>query len=607
MSEKIEDYAVIGDTETIALVSRTGSIDWLCLPRFDSGACFAALLVDRSNGRWALTPAAQHGPARRRYREGTLVLETEIDCDGGTVRIVDSMPPRGLERGHNPDVVRVVEGVTGRVAMRMDLTIRFDYGWVVPWVSSDDRGLHAVAGPDRLSLVTPVALRPEGMSTVAEFEVAEGEQIPFVLTWYPSTDPTPEPVDALRSVTNTTEWWRRWSGRSTYQGEWKSAVDRSLMTLKALTYGPTGGVVAAGTTSLPEHLGSTRNWDYRFVWLRDATFTLQALMLAGYREEALAWRDWLLRAVAGDPSQLQIMYGLAGQRRLTEQELPWLPGYEGSAPVRIGNGAYDQMQLDVFGEVMDAFAYARRTGMAVDERAWSLQQRFMAHLEGAWSELDHGIWEMRGPKRAFTHSRVMAWVAFDRAVKAVERSGLPGPVERWRRLRSEIRADVLAHGYDPDRNTFTQSYGSQELDASLLLIPQMGFLPARDERVVGTVEAVQRELGLGDGLLLRYRTEQSQDGLPHGEGAFLLCSFWLVDALALIGRDDEARRIFERLLSIRNDVGLLAEEYDPVAGRMLGNFPQAFSHLGLVASACNLGSGAGPADQRSDEQGGRTA
>jgi GH15 family glucan-1,4-alpha-glucosidase len=601
VSVRLEDYAIIGDTETVALVSRSGSIDWLCLPRFDSGACFAALLGDESNGRWALTPVGSPRAVRRRYRPGTLVLETEFDCDGGTVRIVDSMPPRGLEGGDNPDVVRVVEGVSGRVAMRMVLTIRFDYGWVVPWVSRRGRCLHAVAGPDRLVLTTPVALRGEGLSTVAEFEVAEGDQVPFVLTWHPSHQPVLEPVDATKSTANTTAWWRQWSARSTYRGEYQDAVGRSLITLKALTYAPTGGVVAAATTSLPERLGSSRNWDYRFVWLRDATFTLQALMLAGYRQEALAWRDWLLRAVAGDPPRLQIMYGIAGERRLTEFELPWLPGYEGSSPVRIGNGAYDQMQLDVYGEVMDALHYARRTGMEADHASWSLQRALLEHLERTWSQLDHGIWEMRGPKRAFTHSRVMAWVAFDRAIKSVENSGLHGPVDRWRGLRDEIHVEVLAEGFDADRNTFTQSYGSRELDASLLLIPQMGFLPAHDARVRGTVDAVQRELGRGDGLLLRYRTEVSDDGLPHGEGAFLLCSFWLVDALAMIGRRDEARRTFERLLEVRNDVGLLAEEYDAVADRMLGNFPQAFSHLGLVSSAYNLGAGAGPADQRSDD------
>ena len=597
MTVPIEDYAIIGDTETVALVSRAGSIDWLCLPRFDSGACFAALLGDPSNGHWSLTPAAPRA-TRRRYREGTLVLETEFECDGGTVRVTDAMPPRGLERGHNPDIVRVVEGISGRVAMRMKLIIRFDYGWVVPWVTYDGTDLQAVAGPERVTLTTPVPLRGEGFSTVAEFEVEAGDRVPFVLTWSSSHDPAPEHVDAMAAIADTTAWWQQWSAINTYQGEWQEAVAGSLVTLKALTYGPTGGIVAAGTTSLPEHIGSTRNWDYRYVWLRDATFTLQALLLAGYREEALAWRDWLLRAVAGDPSQLQIMYGLAGERRLTEKELPWLAGYAGSKPVRIGNGAYDQMQLDVFGEVLDAMHYARRTGIEVNEQAWALQQRLVEHVETAWSEFDSGIWEMRGPKRAFTHSRVMAWVAVDRSIKDVELHGLDGPVGRWRALRDEIHADVLAGGFDADRNTFTQSYGSADLDASLLLIPQVGFLPASDERVIGTVDAIQRELGLGDGLLLRYRTETSDDGLPHGEGAFLMCSFWLVDALAMIGRTAEARQIYSRLLDLRNDVGLLSEEYDPVGRRLLGNFPQAFSHLGLVSSAFNLGEQAGPADER---------
>ncbi len=513
VSLPLEDYAVIGDTETVALVSRHGSIDWLCLPRFDSGACFASLLGGAANGRWSLAPVAPHA-TRRRYRDGTLVLETEVDADGGTVRIIDAMPPRGLERGHNPDVVRVVQGVRGRVAMRMDLTIRFDYGAVVPWVTSDGTCLHAVAGPDRLTLTTPVALRGEGLSTVAEFAVAEGDEVPFVLTWSPSHDAVPEVVDAGECIDATTRWWQRWSGQAQIGGRWPDAVQRSLVTLKALTYSPTGGIVAAATTSLPEHIGSARNWDYRFVWLRDATFTLQALLLAGYRDEARAWREWLLRAVAGDPSQLQIMYGVAGERRLTEYEVPWLPGYAQSAPVRIGNAAYRQMQLDVFGEVVDALSYARRTGLDPDAAAWALQRRFLEHLETSWPQLDHGIWEVRGPARAFTHSRVMGWVAFDRAVKAVEESQLDGPVRRWRAMRDAIHAEVLAHGYDPTRNTFTQSYGATNVDASLLLIPQVGFLPAHDPRVQGTIEAVRQELEVEDGLLLRYRTERSQDGLP---------------------------------------------------------------------------------------------
>ncbi|MEX0705474.1 MAG: glycoside hydrolase family 15 protein [Nitriliruptoraceae bacterium] len=600
MSTALEDYAVIGDTETVALVSRWGAIDWLCLPRFDSPACFASLLGDGSHGEWQLAPAGTPRAISRRYRPGTLVLETVLgDEHGGTVRVIDVMPPRGLERGHNPDVVRVVEGVTGRVTMRMRLTMRFDYGAVVPWVSrTGPHTVQAIAGPDALLLTTPVPLHGEDMTTVAEFEVGPGDRVPFVLTWYPSHEAPPAPIDAEMAIEDSTGWWQGWSQQSTYRGQWPEPVERSLITLKALTYAPTGGIVAAPTTSLPEHLGGTRNWDYRFVWLRDATFTLQALMLAGYRQEALAWRDWLLRAVAGDPAKLQIMYGIAGERRLTETELPWLPGYEHSAPVRIGNGAYDQFQLDVYGEVMDAMHYARATGMPPSSDAWSLQRAFTSHLEEHWDTLDHGIWEMRGPKHAFTHSRVMAWVALDRAVRTVEQSGLDGPVDRWRRLRDTIHAEVLDRGFDAGRSTFTQYYGSSALDASLLLIPQVGFLPPEDPRVHGTVAAIERELGLGDGLVLRYPTTDSPDGLPPGEGAFLLCSFWLVDALAMLGRGDDARRIFEHLLTLRNDVGLLAEEYEPAAGRLLGNFPQAFSHLGLVASVYNLGKSRGPADER---------
>ena len=598
MSVPLEDYAVIGDTETVALVSRAGSIDWLCLPRFDSGACFAALLGDDTNGRWLLAPAGPTRAVRRRYRPGTLVLETEFDTDDGTVRLVDLMPPRGVERGHNPDVVRIVEGVRGRVPMRMELVARFDYGWVAPLTVDDPRGVRIVAGPDALLLTSPVDVHSSEESTRATFSVAAGDRVPFLLTWHPAHEPPPAPVDPFHAVERTTVWWCDWSARTTYDGPWRDAVDRSLLTLKALTHAPTGGIVAAPTTSLPEHIGGPRNWDYRYVWLRDATFTLQALMLAGHREEALAWRDWLLRAVAGDPCRLQIMYGIGGERRLTELTLPWLPGYEGSAPVRIGNGAYDQMQLDVYGEVMDAIHYARDRGLDIRPTVWRLQQAFMDHLEQTWTDLDHGIWEMRGPKRAFTHSRVMAWVAFDRAVKSAERWGLDGPVDRWKAARADIHAEVLAKGFDAERGTFTQWYGSTELDASLLLIPQVGFLPPDDERVRGTVDAVERDLGLGDGLLLRYHTDEAPDGLPPGEGAFLLCSFWLVDALALIGRRDRARAVFERLLDLRNDVGLLAEEYDPTAGRLLGNFPQAFSHLGLVSSASNLRGADGMADER---------
>ncbi|HWB71734.1 MAG TPA: glycoside hydrolase family 15 protein [Egibacteraceae bacterium] len=599
MSQRLEDYAFVGDTETVALVCRSGSVDWLCLPRFDSGACFAALLGDRSHGRWLLAPAGRVRAVRRRYRPGTLVLETEFDADGGTVRIVDAMPPRDLQRGAQHDLVRVVEGVRGRVAMRMELVVRFDYGWVVPWVQRQDGRLGFVAGPDALVLATPVQTRGKDQTTVAEFAVGEGDRVPFVLAWHPSHEPAAEPVDAETAVDATTDWWQQWSQQLRYDGEWKQAVDRSLITLKALTYSPTGGIVAAPTTSLPERLGGVRNWDYRYVWLRDATFTLLALLLGGCRREAVAWRDWLLRAVAGDPARLQILYGPAGERRLTELELPWLPGYEASAPVRIGNDACAQVQLDVYGEVMDAMHATRRGGIEPDEAAWALQRALLEFLESNWQVPDHGLWEVRGPRRQFTHSKVMSWVAFDRAVKAVEQSGLDGPVQRWRRQRDDVRADVLANGFDPDRNTFTRAYGSPEVDASLLLIPRVGFLPPQDERVVGTVEAVLRELSGDETLVWRYRSDIEQaDGLPPGEGAFLMCSFWLVDALALIGRLPAARERYERLLALRNDVGLLAEEYDPVAGRLLGNFPQAFSHIGVVNSACNLSAPAGPVHAR---------
>ncbi|MFN2555740.1 MAG: glycoside hydrolase family 15 protein [Nitriliruptorales bacterium] len=599
MSGPIEDYALVGDTQTAALVSRSGSIDWLCLPRFDSGACFAALLGEASHGRWLLAPAAAPRAVRRRYRPSTLVLETEMDTDGGTIRLLDLMPPRGDEhnRGGNCDVVRVVEGVRGRVAMRMHLVVRFDYGLVVPWVTSGQMITRMVAGPDALTLTTPVPTSGENLSTVAEFTISEGQRVPFVLTWHASHQPAPPPIDGLAAVTATTQWWQAWSRRITYQGEWREEVERSLITLKALTYAPTGGIVAAPTTSLPEALGGRRNWDYRYSWLRDATFTLYALVHAGFLEEAIAWRDWLLRAVAGDPSQLQILYGLAGERRLPELEVPWLPGYEDSRPVRVGNDATAQLQLDVYGEVLDALFYARRAGMEPQEQAWELQRVLLDYLESMWDEPDHGIWEVRGPRRPFTHSRVMAWVAFDRAVKTVEQLGLEGPARRWRALRDEIHREVMRKGYDAERNTFTQYYGSRELDASLLLIPQVGFLSPSHARVRGTVEAIERELSEGP-FVRRYRSEDSEDGLPPGEGAFLLCSFWFVDALAMTGRLGRARHLFERLLAVRNDVGLLAEEYDPSSRRQLGNFPQAFSHVGLVNSACNVSDTISPAHDR---------
>jgi GH15 family glucan-1,4-alpha-glucosidase len=590
---RIEDYALVGDCETAALVGRDGSVDWLCLPRFDSGACFAALLGTPDHGRWLLAPAGEVRAIHRRYRDGTLVLETEYETEDGAVALVDCMPLRT----ETPDLVRIVEGRRGRVPMRLELTIRLAYGSLVPWVRRTDDGILAVGGPDALRLRTPVELRGEDFKTVADFTVAAGQRIPFTLAWYPSHGREPAPIDALAAVDATTRWWEAWSGRCSFAGPWRDAVVRSLITLKALTYAPTGGLVAAPTTSLPERLGGVRNWDYRYCWLRDATFALYALMIGGYVEEARAWREWLLRAVAGQPSQARILYGIAGERLLPEWELPWLPGYEKSAPVRIGNAASGQFQLDVYGEVADALHCARRNGLEADENAWRVEKALVAFVESTWSEPDEGIWEVRGPRRPFTHSRVMAWVALDRAVKGVERFGLDGPVTRWRAVRDAIHADVCRHGYDAETGAFVQFYGSKHLDASLLMIPLVGFLPCEDERVRGTVRAIERHLAR-DGFVARYHTDPAVDGLPPGEGAFLPCSFWLADNLALLGRRAEARALFERLLAIRNDVGLLSEEYDPDAGRLLGNFPQSFSHVGLVNTARNLTEGGGPAEHR---------
>jgi GH15 family glucan-1,4-alpha-glucosidase len=594
---KLEDYAMIGDLQTAALVGRTGSIDWLCLPRFDSGACFAALLGDEGHGHWTIAPAGAVKRSARRYRPGTLVLETEIETAEGSVRLLDFMPPRG----EAPDVVRIVEGIRGRVPMRMRLVIRFDYGSIVPWVRRAHGALTAIAGPDALYLRTDVDTRGEDLATVAEFEVAEGSSVPFVLTWHDSNKPPPEPVDPGQALRDTESWWKTWSEQCTYEGEWRDDVLASLIVLKALTYAPTGGVVAAPTTSLPEQLGGVRNWDYRYCWLRDATFTLYALMLAGYTEEAVAWRDWLLRAVAGDPSKLSIMYGARGERRLPELELDWLPGYEGSKPVRIGNAASKQRQLDVYGEVIDSFYLAQRVGIPAEPTAWQLARAVLDFLESAWREPDEGIWEVRGPARQFTHSKVMAWVAFDRAIKAVERFGQEGPVERWRRSREEIRTEILEKGYDGSLGAFVQSYGSKELDASLLLIPLVGFLPAGDERARGTVAAIQRTL-CRDGFVYRYSTHAAGaiDGLPPGEAAFLPCTYWLADNLALDGRHDEARSIFERLLGLRNDLGLQSEEYDTERLRLVGNFPQAFTHVALVNTARNLSPGPGPSEHRAE-------
>ena len=583
---RIEDYALIGDLQAAALVERCGSIDWLCFPRFDSGACFAALLGAAENGRWLLMPRGGGNPTRR-YLHDTMVLETTWETEAGTVRVFDFMPPRGKA----PDIVRIVEGVRGRVAMRSELVIRFDYGRIVPWVrrlDSDSR--LAVAGPDALCFRTPAHTRGENMRTISEFTIDEGERVPFTLTWAPSHEDPPERIDPELALAETESFWREWNARCTVDvpHEWRDLLHRSLMVLKTLTYAPTGGIVAAPTTSLPEWIGGVRNWDYRYCWLRDATLTLLALLHAEHVDEALDWRRWLLRAVAGDPADLQIMYGVAGERRLTEFEVRWLAGYERSAPVRIGNAASEQLQLDVFGEVMDALYQARVHGLPTEQPAWQLQKTLLRYLETAWRQPDDGIWEIRGERQHFVHSKVMAWVAFDRAVRTVEQQELAGPVDRWRELRTAIHDEVCERGYDEELGSFVQSYGSQELDASLLLIPLVGFLPASDPRVRGTVAAVERAL-LQDGFLLRYRThEAGVDGLPPGEGVFLPCSFWLVDCYELTGRHKEAHALFERLVALANDVGLLAEEYDPVAERMLGNFPQAFTHLALVNSAFNV-------------------
>jgi GH15 family glucan-1,4-alpha-glucosidase len=586
MPARIEDYGLVGDLQTAALISREGSVDWLCFPRFDSGACFAALVGDESNGQWALAPTTWKREVSRRYVPDTLILETEWRTDDGRVRVTDFMPPRGAA----PDLVRIVEGLEGTVELGTELVIRFDYGSVVPWVRRvDEETLLAIAGPDALALRTPVPLRGEDFRTRGEFTVAKGDRVPFVLTWYPSHREPPDEVDPGKALEETHEYWDDWANRCEFEGDHHDAVHQSLLVLKALTYAPTGGIVAAPTTSLPERIGGVRNWDYRFCWLRDATLTLLALMEAGYVDEADSWRRWLLRAAAGNPADLQIMYGVAGERRLDEHDLPWLAGYEESAPVRMGNGASEQVQLDVYGEVMDALYQSRAHGLAAEEQAWSLQRALLRHLGDAWCEPDNGIWEIRGEKRHFTHSKVMAWVAFDRAVRSVEEQGLPGPVDEWRATRDEIHAEVCERGFSEALGSFTQYYGGSELDAGLLLIPLVGFLPIDDPRVVGTVDAVEREL-LHEGLVLRYRTtdDGEVDGLPKGEGVFLPCSFWLVDCWELLGRHGEAHALYERLLDLRNDLGLLAEEYDPVEERLLGNFPQAFTHLALVNTAFTL-------------------
>lgn len=624
MASRIEDYALIGNSQSAALVGRDGSIDWLCLPRFDSPSCFSALLGNSDHGRWKIAPPGWGAQASRRYLPGTLVLESIYrDPGGASARVLDCMIP-GI---HTPILVRSVEGLEGRMTFEMELVLRFDYGSTVPWVRKMSNGhisgLVAIAGPDTVRIQSPIPMRGADFRTYARFEVTAGKTAPFVLSWTPSHEEASlEELEIARdpcaAIARATRWGQDWSSRSTYQGEWKEAVERSLLTLKALTHERTGGIVAAPTTSLPERIGGVRNWDYRFCWLRDATFTLDALASAGYREEARAWRDWLLRAVAGKPSDLRILYGVAGERRTTELELPWLPGHRGSKPVRIGNDAHQQLQLDVYGEVLDAFHYAltldareerddqhglgkQSHGTRVDHgdadgHGWRVLRKLINYVEVAWDRPDSGIWEVRGPPRHFTHSKVMAWVALERGIDLIRRARLDGPIDRWLALRDRIHAEVCARGFNPEKGAFTQYFGSRELDASLLLLPIVGFLPATEPRMRATIEAIGRELSV-DGFIRRYRTEQGQavgvDGLPPGEGAFLACTFWYADDLLLMGRTREARDIFERLLAIRNDVGLLPEEYDPGTGRFAGNFPQAFSHVALVNFACNYAKAAG--------------
>ncbi|HEX5472354.1 MAG TPA: glycoside hydrolase family 15 protein [Lacipirellulaceae bacterium] len=598
----VEQYAMIGDCQTAALVGSDGSIDWLCLPRFDSGACFAALLGSPENGRWLLCPANLPDKSQRRYRGDTLVLETDFENDEGAVTIVDCMPPRDGKA----DLVRLVVGRRGTVRMRMELVIRFDYGSIVPWVRRSKNGIRAIAGPDTLMLDTPVELHGKSFTTVAEFTVSAGEEIPFVLTWYASHESPPHRRDAKEAIKRTESWWKEWASHCNYEGSWRDAVMRSLITLKALTFAPTGGMVASPTTSLPEKIGGVRNWDYRFCWIRDSTFTFYSLVTSGYQKEAEDFRNWLLRAVAGHPSELQILYSVLGSRRLDEQEIDWLDGYESSRPVRLGNAAYKQFQLDVYGEVIDLLHVCLRKGLSQDDPTWQFELSLFRYLEEAWKRPDNGIWEVRGPQRHFTNSKVMAWVVFDRAIKSLESENYEGPIDHWRQLRETIHKQVCDQGFNPDLGSFVQSYGSDLLDASLLMMPLVGFLPAEDPRVQGTVAAIEREL-VRDGFVKRYATHKAVDNLPTGEGAFLPCSFWYVDNLVLQGRKDEAAEWFERLLSIRNDVGLLSEEYDPNERRLLGNFPQAFSHVGLVNSAHNLALAEGPAKHRAKNPAGGAA
>ncbi|KAA0235869.1 MAG: Trehalase [Acidimicrobiales bacterium] len=585
MSPAIEDYALIGDLQTAALVAKSGSIDWWCCPRFDSNACFAALLGDENHGRWRLSPRYPAASVKRSYRGNTLVLETEFTTDSGVATVIDFMP----ERRDHPTIIRIVEGRRGSVHMHSELVVRFDYGSVIPWVKHEDGGVSAIAGPDALRLHSPITNHGEDYKTIADFTVHEGERVPFVLVWHPSHLAPPDPLDAVETLRRTTSEWHTWAARCRGGGEYADAVTRSLITLRALTFAPTGGIVAAATTSLPEQLGGGRNWDYRYTWIRDATFTLSALLSAGYPEEAIAWRDWLLRAIAGSPDKFQIMYGVAGERRLTEVELDWLPGYEQSAPVRIGNAASNQFQLDVFGEVMDAMYQARSAGMPPTPQGWRMTQLLMEHLEGLWKEPDDGIWEIRGQRRHFVHSKVMAWVAFDRAIKSIGNESLSsdGNLSKWEASRERLRQEILEKGFDTELNSFVQYFGSKEVDAALLMIPLVGFLPGTDPRVIGTIDRIQQELS-HDGFVQRYRTAAGVDGLSGTEGSFFMCSFWLADALILAGRKEEGRLLFEKLLALRNDVGLLSEEYDVQRKRLIGNFPQAFSHISLVNTAANL-------------------
>ncbi|MFJ9751824.1 glycoside hydrolase family 15 protein [Streptomyces chartreusis] len=588
MHPRIEDYALISDEQTAALIGKDGSVDWLCLPRFDSAACFARLLGDKDNGHWRIAPKHAKGPCTRRaYRPDTLVLDTEWETEEGAIRVTDLMP----QRDRAPDLVRVVEGLRGRVTVRSTLRLRFDYGSIVPWVRKSHGNRVAVAGPDSVWLRSDPAVQTwgENYSTHSEFTVEEGEKVAFVLTWHPSHEPRPPMIDPYKALHHSIRDWRKWVGHCRFDGPYRDTVVRSLITLKALTYRPTGGIVAAPTTSLPEEPGGVRNWDYRYCWLRDSTLTLNVGLSAGYRKEAEAWRDWLLRAVAGDPADLQIMYGIAGERRLPEFEVPWLSGFADSVPVRIGNQAVEQLQLDVYGEVMDTLALAREAGLPTKPHMWAIQVALVEWLRSAWRQPDEGLWEVRGGRRHFVHSKVMVWVAADRAVRTLERNPeLEGDLDGWREFRDEVHREVVEKGYDPERNTFTQSYGSRELDAALLLIPRVGFLPADDPRVVGTIDAIRTELN-HRGFLRRYSTDEATvDGLPGSEGTFLACSFWLAEALHMAGRKQEARDLFDRLVGLTNDVGLLAEEYDPASGRQLGNFPQAFSHIGLVNTALAL-------------------